>query len=239
MIPKKIHYCWFGNKPLPASAKRCIESWKIFLPDYEIIEWNEKNYDVNFNTYTKQAYEEKKYAFVTDVARLDIIYRYGGIYFDVDVEVVKGYTDVIKNKAFFGLESNGKVATGLGFGAEKNNSFVKELLDDYNDRKFINTDKTLNLVPCPIINSKIFNNYNFKLDNKIETINGITVYPSDYFNPLEVGTGTLKKTKNTHSIHWFAKTWVPKNKIIISKLTKPFHKLFGINCFNWLKRRDR
>lgn len=120
MIEKKIHYCWFGGNELPTKAKRCIKSWKKYFPDYEIIEWNEKNFDINFNNYAKEAYLNKKYAFFTDVARLYIIYHNGGIYFDVDVEVIKKFdNDILSNEAFFGLETENTVNTGLGFGATK------------------------------------------------------------------------------------------------------------------------
>jgi hypothetical protein len=237
MIEKKIHYCWFGNNPLPKKAQICIDSWKRFFPDYEIIEWNEKNFDVNFNKYAKQAYDNKKFAFFTDVARLFIIYNNGGIYFDVDVEVIKKFDDVLlENDAFFGLETNSTVNTGLGFGASKNNWIVKELLEDYNNKDFLNQEGKMDITPCPITNSKIFKREGFKLDGTYEKINGVAVYPIDFFNPLEAATGKLNKTKNTHSIHWFLKSWVPKKQIIISKITKPFHRIFGINCFKWIKK---
>ena len=235
MIPKKIHYCWFGGKPLPKKAEKCILSWKKYLPDYEIVEWNESNFDINYNLYTKEAYENKKYAFLTDVARLIVIYNEGGIYFDVDVETIKSFDDILECKAFFGIERENYVATGLGFGAEKNNDFIKALLDDYNDRHFVKSDGTLDITPCPVINSEIFKKYGFELNNSVEEKDGIRVYPSEYFNPLENATGKLNKTKNTYSIHWYNKSWVPKKLVVRSKITKVFHRIFGVNCFWWLK----
>lgn len=236
MIEKKIHYCWFGGKPLPKEAKKCIDSWKKYFPDFEIIEWNENNFNINYNKYTSEAYKNRKYAYVADVARLYVIYNYGGVYFDVDVEVIKNYKDIIKNEAFFGLEKEGYLNTGLGFGAIKKSQIVKQLLDDYKDRDFVTQDGKLNLIPCPEINSKIFLKNGFDLKNKIQTINNITIYPTEYFNPLEDSTGKIKKTKNTHSIHWYAKSWVPKHLIIRSKILKPIRKILGIEAYNKIKK---
>lgn len=237
MIPKKIHYCWFGGNPLPEKAKKCIKSWEKFFPDYEIIEWNEDNFDVNYNNYTQQAYKSKKYAFVADVARLYVVEKQGGIYLDVDVEIIKKFDDILNCESFFGLEEKGKVATGLGFGAEKHSKIVKQLLNDYNNISFVNEDGTLNLTPCPEINSKVFAEYGFKLDNKKnEEIDKIKVYKTEYFNPLENSTGRLKKTNNTHSIHWYAKSWLSKGTKIRSKITRPFHRVFGDDCFKNLKK---
>lgn len=237
MIPKKIHYCWFGNKELPLKAKKCIDSWKKFFPDYEIIEWNEKNFDINFNKYAKEAYDNKKIAFFTDVARLFIIYHNGGIYFDVDVEVIKKFDDIVlKNDAFFGLETESTVNTGLGFGANKNNWIIKEMLDDYNNKKFVSENGEIDMTPCPVINSKVLKREGFKLNGKYEKLRNVSIYPVDFFNPLEPASGKLNKTKNTHSIHWFLKSWVPKKQLIISTFTKPFHRVFGINCFKWIKK---
>lgn len=213
MIPKKIHYCWFGGKELPELAKKCIESWKKYFPDYEIIEWNENNFDINFNQYAKEAYERKKYAFFTDVARLYIIYNYGGIYFDVDVEVIKNFKSVLENKAFFGLESIGKVNTGLGFGAEKKNQFVKKILDDYKDRHFIKNDGNLDLSPCPILNSKVFLNEGFKLNNIFEKIDGVAVYPINVFNPKGGFGQKITLSNETLSIHHFDGSWLSKEEL--------------------------
>lgn len=237
MIPKKIHYCWFGGKELPLSAKKCINSWKKYFPDYEIIEWNENNFDVSFNKYAKEAYDNKKYAFFTDVARLYIIYKYGGIYFDVDVEVINSYDEILSSKVFFGLEKIDNVNTGLGFGAEKENAFIKELLSDYDNRNFIKEDGSFDMTSCPIINSKKFKEKGFLLNNTKEEIEGIVVYPREYFNPLDSGTNKLiYKTINTKSIHWYLKSWVSKKIILRSKITRPFHRLFGNDCFKWLKK---
>ena len=213
MIPKKIHYCWFGGKELPDLALKCIESWKKHFPDYEIIEWNENNFDLNFNRYAKEAYDSGKYAFFTDVARLYLVYEHGGIYFDVDVEVIKDFDEVLKNKAFFGLESTGKVNTGLGFGAEKHNPFIKKLLDDYTEKKFIQENGDLDLTPCPIINSKIFKENNFSLNGEYENIGGVAVYPKSVFNPKGGYGEEIVLTKKTLSIHHFDGSWLSKEEL--------------------------
>lgn len=236
MIPKKIHYCWFGGNEMPKSAKKCIKSWKKYFPDFEIIEWNESNFNIDYNSYTREAYDNKKYAFLTDVARLLIIYEHGGIYFDVDVEVIETFNDILNNKAFFGLEKKNQVATGLGFGAEKSNWIVKLLLDDYNDKHLKKENGELDLTPCTVLNTNVFKNAGFILNNEIEIIKDVCVYPADYFNPLENSTGKLYITPNTKSIHWYLKSWVPFNQKIISKITQPFHRIFGEDCFKWLKR---
>lgn len=236
MIPKKIHYCWFGKKELPPLAKKCIQSWRDFFPDYEIIEWNEENFNLNFNQYVREAYDERQYAFVTDVARLYIVYTQGGIYFDTDVEVIKPFNNLLSNEAFFGLERDGYVATGLGFGASKNNNFVKMLLDDYKDMKFINEDGTYNKIACPITNSEVFKKYGFNLDNKYEQIDGISVYPSDFLNPKGGYEKETIITDNTVSIHHFDGSWLSSEQKrrakLLSKLNKKYGHSFGNILFN-------
>ena len=145
MIPKKIHYCWFGGNPLPEFAKKYIESWKKYLPEYEIIEWNESNYDVRKIPYISQAYDAKKYAFVSDYARFDIIYEHGGVYFDTDVEVIKDMTGILEHGAFAGIESAGALNAGLGFATRQREPILKEILESYKDEKFLNDDGSFNV----------------------------------------------------------------------------------------------
>ena len=149
MIPKKIHYCWFGRNPKPKLAEKCIASWKKYCPDYEIIEWNEDNFDIDMNAYVKSAYEQKKYAFLTDYARLLIIYENGGVYFDTDVELIKPIDDLLENKSFFGFEDREHVNTGLGFGAEKENQIIKRMQKEYDGL----LDKGDSFIGCPILNT--------------------------------------------------------------------------------------
>lgn len=228
MIPKKIHYCWFGQGKLSSKARKCIQSWKKYCPDYEIIEWNENNFNVNQNEYTKKVYREKKYAFLSDYARLKIIYEHGGIYLDVDVEVVKSFDDLLNNKAYFGFESEKFTNTGAGFGAEKGNNAVKVLLEQYDQL----LDGTKDTIGCPILNTQALVKLGLKLNNQLQELDDCTVYPSDYFDPYDDPTGRLNKTKNTHSIHWYAKSWLDKKTVIKSILTKPLHRLLGTDFFH-------
>ena len=250
MIPKVIHYCWFGGNPLPKSALKCIDSWKKYLPDYEIKEWNESNYDVNKIQYTREAYSAKKYAFVSDYARFDIINTHGGVYFDTDVEVIKPFDDILENGAFMGCEIDGSdvdsidvnsgigiaTAPGLGIASEKGTDIYKEILDAYSTFRFLNDDGTYNTTTIVKYTTDILKKHGLKNIKGIQKVAGITVYPKEYFNPLDDLTGKVEKTENTHSIHWYSKTWLSKGEILRSKITKPFHRIFGNDCFGWLKK---
>lgn len=155
MIPKIIHYCWFGHNEKPEIIKKCIESWKKFCPDYEIRECNESNFNINIYPYVKEAYDAKKWAFVSDVARLWLVYTYGGIYMDTDVELLNNIDDLLEYKLFMSFESERGINTGLGFGAEKNNQLVKQILEDYKDKQFKLDDGKLNLTACPNYNTQV------------------------------------------------------------------------------------
>ena len=233
MIPKVIHYCWFGRNPKPKLAEKCIASWKKYCPDYEIFEWNEDNFDVNQNPYTRMCYEEKKYAFLTDYIRLLVVYQHGGIYFDTDVEVVQSFNDLLLSPAFFGFEGQKFVNTGVGFGASAGDETVKKMIDEYD----VLLDGQHGVIGCPTLNTQALLKLGLTLNGRKQTLTtGAEVYPADYFNPYNDETGELEKTKNTHSIHWFAKSWLDKKSIIRSKITQPFHRIFGVNCFAWLKK---
>ncbi len=216
MIPKTIHYCWFGRGPKPRLAEKCIASWKKHCPDYEIIEWNEDNYDVTKNPYMAAAYQEKKWGFVPDYARLDIIYNHGGIYLDTDVEIVRSMDDLLDNEAFAGIEygetytSGAYIALGLGFGAEKHSQAIKAFLDSYENLSFYHEDGSLNLTPSPVINLACAEKMGFDRSNTLQRLEHLTIYPSEYFCPLDNISGELKRSKNTHTIHWFAASWAPK-----------------------------
>lgn len=236
MIPKTIHYCWFGGKPLPRSARKCITSWKKYFPDYQIKEWNESNYDVGKTAYTKEAYEAKKYAFVSDYARFDILYQYGGVYFDTDVEIIKSFDDILINGPFMGCETNGGkkgiyVAPGLGLAAVSGLDIYKTIIDYYNTQHFLNPDGSYNTETVVKKITKILTEYGLRNIEGIQRIECITIYPKDYFNPLEDSTGVLTITENTHAIHWYAKSWFDWKSKVRSRLTRPFHRLFGDDCF--------
>ena len=236
MTPKIIHYCWFGRNPLPESAIKCINSWKKFFPDYEIKEWNEDNFDVNMIPYTKEAYEAKKYAFVSDYARYYILYHEGGLYFDTDVEVIAPMEDIIERGAFMGIEEPGKegvtypnVSPGLGLGVEAGHPLYKTLIAYYNTLHFLGEDGLPKEVTIVEHNTKILAQAGMQKTNDLQQVAGIWIYPNDYFNPLDDLTGRLVKTKNTRSIHWYSKTWMSKNQTLRNKVTRILHRCFGVD----------
>lgn len=208
MIPKVIHYCWFGRHPLPDLAVKCISSWKKFFPEYEIKEWNEENFDLQSCEYCREACKEKKWAFVSDYARFKILYEYGGIYFDTDVEVVRNMDDIIRKGPFIGREriaGSFPVNAGLGIAAEKNMPILKEIIDDYERSHFIQSAKMETVVERV---TRILNKHGLSNTQKYEVIEGIQIYPSDYFCPYDYNIGELHQTNNTRSIHWYDASWL-------------------------------
>ena len=215
MIPKIIHYCWFGRNPLPKSAEKCIASWKKYLPDYEIKEWNEDNFNVNIIPYTQQAYEAKKYAFVSDYARFWILYHYGGLYFDTDVEVIKSMDRIVNNGSFMGLELDGTKNTkqainpGLGLGAEKRMPIYKTILEKFSQLNFYDSNGKRNPYSMIPMVTQLFVEKGLKTNQMVQNIDNINIYPQRYFNPLDDATGRIYIDKDTYSIHWYSKTWLP------------------------------
>lgn len=243
-IPKQIHYCWFGRNPLPESAQKCIASWRKFFPGYEIIEWNEDNFDVNSIPYTAQAYQSRKYAFVSDYARFKILYEHGGIYFDTDVEVIRPMDDIVGRGPFMGFEINpdgeiyrGAVNPGLGIAAFRQIEFYKRILEYYSGLAFLLPGGKYNITDAVVnITTRELVKAGLKCESGIQTVAGITVYPSDYFNPFDDATGRLNLSKNTCSIHWYSKTWIQTNPIrqYISRLV---HRIFGVSAISNLRQR--
>lgn len=235
MIPKKIHYCWFGGNPKPDSVQKCINSWKRFCPNYEIIEWNESNFDIHCMPFVEQAIEAKKYAFASDVARLMVVYENGGLYFDTDVEVIKSFDDLLENKAFLGFESNEYVNSGLGFGSEAGIDFFKEHIDVYRNKTFINDDGSYNMIACPHVATELLVEKGLILNGKEQLVDGVRLYPKDFFSPYDSITGKLTKTANTYSIHWYDASW---NSISQSKLkfNRLMRRIFGVNNLNKVKK---
>lgn len=209
MIPKTIHYCWFGHNPKPKLAEKCIRSWKKHCPDYEIIEWNEENFDLSkAPLYVRQAYEAKKWAFVTDYVRLQVVYENGGIYMDTDVELKKCLDPLLSRTAYFGFENGNLVNTGIGFGAEKGTFLLKELMKDYKDIPFVLEDGSLDLLPCPQRNLKVFLDRGLKLDDSMQVLAGdILILPSVYLCPIDSVMKIRTESPDTISIHWFDASW--------------------------------
>lgn len=209
MIPKTIHYCWFGGNPLPPLAKKCITGWKKLCPDYKIIRWDERNYDLSAAPlYVRQAYELKKWAFVTDFVRLQVIYDRGGIYMDTDVELKKNLDPLLSNRAYFGFEDGKAVNTGLGFGAEAKHPILKEMMDDYQEISFVKADGTLDLTPCPQRNTAAFLRHGLRLDDSMQVLDGgVMILPSCFLSPIDNRTRKMRKTKDMISIHHYSASW--------------------------------
>ena len=227
MIPKVIHYCWFGGNPIPEKDRRYIEGWKEKCPDYEIIEWNERNYDVSKNKYMAQAYEEKKWGFVSDYARLDLVYRYGGIYFDTDVELLKPLDNLLELEMFCGFESTKYVNFGIGFGAEKENPVIRTVLEIYKTLVFKDKDRLLNQTACPIYQTKALIEYGLICNNRYQELSKCTVFPTEYFAPMDVDTGILTVTEHTYSIHRYNMSWFSKGQKKLYEKRKQLNLRYG------------
>lgn len=208
-IPRKIHYCWFGRNPKPKLAQKCIRSWKKKCPDYEIVEWNESNYDISSAPlYVCQAYESQKWAFVTDYVRLQVVYEHGGIYLDTDVELKKNLEPLLGYNAYFGFEDGKHINTGLGFGAEKGAPILAEMMEDYRDIPFIKPDGTFDTTTCPARNTKIFLRHGLKQDDSKQILDcKILILPSIYLCPMFYESNKIRRSRKTVSIHWFSASW--------------------------------
>ena len=219
IIPKVIHYCWFGKNEIPDKYKRWMESWKKFCPDYEIVEWNENNYDISKNMYMYQAYKNKKWGFVPDYARLDIIYNHGGIYLDTDVEIIKNFDDMLYQKGFVGFETNQYVNFGSGFGAVAGLPIIKEQLDYYENRQFIKEDGTMDLTASPRIQTDILVKNGMRQNGEYQIVNDIVVYPEKLLCPKSERLRKIRCTEYTHSIHHYDASWLncEEKKTIIEK----------------------
>lgn len=229
MIPKVIHYCWFGGTEIPAHDQECINSWKKYCPDYEIVRWDESNYDYTKNQYMKEAYEAKKWGFVPDFARLDIIYEHGGIYLDTDVEITRNIDDLLENKAYMGFEAEGEVVNpGLGFGAEKHFPLYKKMMEGiYEKRKFKVGEGDYDTKPSPMLNVEFLLEHGLRRNNQMQLIEGLRIYPSDWFCPIDTNSAVFNPTENTHSIHHFHASWLTPEEKKARLLTQYFVKRYG------------
>ena len=220
MIPKIIHYCWFGGNPLPKSAEKCIESWKKLLPDYEIREWNEQNFDVTSHPYAKMAYEQKRWAYLSDVVRLIVVEREGGFYFDTDVELVRRPDELLQDEnvsAWFGWENHTILNTGLGFAAEAHHPAVRAMLAMY--------DGLLEIKGCPQQNTEALMPLGLVRDGSRQRVCEAEILPVEYLCPYNDLTGVMRKTKNTISIHWFTKSPHGKMAYYRSKVSRIYHRI--------------
>lgn len=228
MIPKIIHYCWLSDETFPDLIQKCVDSWKEKLPDYEIKCWNTQNFDINMCQYTKEAFQEKKYAFVSDYVRLYALYHEGGIYLDSDIEVIKKFDDLLNNAAFTCFENNHSVAAWI-FGSEKGNPLFKEFLDYYKDRKFILETGEYDLTPNPVPITNMCVQKGMLLNGEQQMLSNITVYPQEYFCPYNRATEELKITNNTYAIHYFNGDWISDSKKKIIENRKKIIRTYGKN----------
>lgn len=229
-IPKIIHYCWFGGGELPERDKKCIESWRKFCPDYEIIEWNENNYDVTQIPYIKEAYAARRWAFVTDFVRIDVVFQYGGIYMDTDVELIRSLDSLLEHEGYIGLEANSEyLGLGAGFGAEKGNQILRDICNYYKTLHFIDGNGTLNMTPNPILVTEFLKKQGYQIiPGKISKLGGFTVFPDDYFSPQAFDFGKFQITDNTYSIHHYHASWQTDDE---KKELQRYHfytKMFGM-----------
>lgn len=216
-IDKVIHCCWFSGEAKPVKYQECIESWKKYCPDYEIKEWNSENYDIAKNKYMKQAYDKKMWAYVSDYARLDLVYQYGGIYFDMDVEILKNIDEILKYKGFFSFDKVGNIDLGSGFGAGKRQNFIKELLDVYDDIEFVHEEGRINFektIPQPSRLFPVFESWGYKKNEKLQIIDDIVIFSPDYFRTIaDFQHEERDFGGNEYAIHWQHAGWFDKQTL--------------------------
>lgn len=243
IIPKVIHYCWFGPASYPQHFEKCLKSWEKQMPDYDIMEWNANNFDVNMCAYTRQAFESGKYAFVSDYARLYILYHHGGIYMDSDVEALRYLDPLLTNEAFAGFESKELLGTCI-LGAVKEHPMIKHFLDYYNDRMFLKGNGLYDMTPNTVPITEICIKHGLVLNNAPQNIKGLQIYPDNYFCPWRPYENRSCFTDDTYTIHHFAGGWLNANqkKMRSSPLWKIVHafgkialKLLGIRRYMKLK----
>ena len=228
-IPKIIHYCWFGGNEKPKKVNKCIESWKKFMPEFEIIEWNESNFDINALQYTKQAYEMKKYAFVSDVARLNALNTYGGIYFDTDVEVFKNFTPLLNEKCILGFEEEEYIATSM-MAAEPNNTLINRFLKIYDNIPFL--DEEGNIIEGTNVSklTDLLVEKGLKRENIYQKLDdNISIYPKEYFSPYVYPYGIYQITDNSYCVHHFFVSWQSKTVLLKRYLKMVIAKLIGLD----------
>ncbi len=233
-IPKIIHYCWFGRKEKPQKVQECIESWYKHLSEYKIIEWNEENFDVNFNEYTKQAYQEKKYAFVSDVARIEALYRYGGIYLDTDIEVIKPFDDLLSKGCILGFEEKNYIATSF-MACYPKHPMAKEFCNQYKDLSFYNKDGSINKGTNVEKLTTLLSAKRFRMDGTYQEQEGITLYPQEYFSPYDYINCVYNITDKSYCIHHFYVSWLPWHVKAKKVVKKSIGYVIGRNNMNRIR----
>lgn len=233
-IPKIIHYCWFGRNEKPEIVKKCINSWRENLKDYEIMEWNEDSFSLDSNKFVREAYEHKKFAFVSDYVRVYALYNYGGIYLDTDVEVNQNFDKYLNDESFWGFEAGNYIATST-IGAVKESKIIERFLDSYKGKRFINEDGTYNTNTNVKIVSKMFEDLGVKLNGEYQKVEGIgSIYPMQIFSPYDYRYYQDLSDMNTICIHYYYKSWLPSSERVKQKIKKTIIKLIGLNQFKKL-----
>ena len=231
MIPKVIHYCWFGGKPLPRDVEKCIKSWKTFCPDYEIKRWDESNFDIAQHPFCKAAYEAKVWAFVSDYARLKAVYDEGGIYLDTDVELLRSPDFLLEYEGFLATDQiAGNVATGLGFGAEKGNRVIEKMLGIYDEVTFDPENRAP--ISCPVLNTRVLKELGYEFSREIRTVEGVAILPPCYCDPISPGDTEDLLCDKTLSIHHYSASWTSASNLFKRKLIR----LIGQKRINALKK---
>lgn len=237
MIPKKIHYCWFGRGEMPKLVKKCIASWNKYCPDYEIIEWNEENFDVNSFDYCAEAYAEGKYAFVSDVARAKALYDYGGIYLDTDVTVLKTFDGILDNSVVLGFEEGNYIATSF-MAAEPNHKLFKEFVSHYTNKHFKNCDGTYNAGTNVLQLTKMLTDRGLVRNNQYQTLSdSITIFPKDFFSPYDYINCVYETTDNSICVHHFFVSWMSWKSRAKKRIKKVLVKVIGKNMMVKIRRR--
>ena len=226
LIPKKIHYMWLGKKPIPENLLRCIDSWRKYCPDYEIIRWDESNYDVHKNIFMAQAYDNRKFGFVPDYARIELLYEHGGIYLDTDVELIRNIDELLYQEAFCGVEKWQVLNFGGCSGAVKGHYSLKPFLDRWSERRLIRSDGTLDGISSGLIDTSVAIEHGYEINGRTQIVNGMTIYTYDYFHPYDYMTGKINMTDDTFSVHHFNGGWLDeKSKTESKDITKAFDNM--------------
>lgn len=236
MIPKIIHYCWFGGKPMPKLESRCMESWQRMLPDYKVMRWDESNFDVYAHPFTASAYKAKKYAFVADYVRLYALMQYGGVYLDTDVEILKSFDDLLELEAFGGFETPEVLQTGV-LGMCKDTPVLREYFDIYQHIPYEVDEKGNNLTPAnSSILTQLLSKYGLRLDNSRQSINGMELFPQEYFCPIDQATREIVVTPSTYTVHYLSGSWFPMRAKMKNALKKRIGKIFGFGVIRFVRR---
>ena len=232
MLPKIIHYCWFGGNPKPKLAEKCIASWQKFCPDWEILEWNEENVDIKAcPSYVQEAYAAKKYAYVSDYIRLKVLFDRGGFYMDTDVELLKGLDTFRNDPGIMGFENDDFVNSGQMLAAKAGHPILGEMMAYYETIEFWRADGSMYLLGCPHVNTDVLVRHGLSRNGQEQMVADFHIYPADWFNPLDSATGQLNKTKNTVSVHWYSMSWISPAKRVRVKIMRHirrFMKLLGL-----------